>query len=292
MPKSMTGCGRFEYVSQTRKITAEIKSVNHRYTDINIKMPRQYSFLEDVIRQNVLQSISRGKIDVFITVEHFGKSDCVIRVDEGVLQQYTDAIAKISEITGKSGDVSAIQLARLSDVLIMEKAEEDQEIIKAELLEALSGAVEQFIFSRSREGERIADFLKNQAKYIAELVAKVEVLMPQTVENYRNRLTEKVRELLGDNTIDETRILTETAIFADKICTDEEVVRLKSHLTELPTLLDSDAPSGRRLDFLIQEMNRETNTIGSKANDLEISKIVVELKSEIEKLREQVQNIE
>lgn len=292
MPKSMTGCGRYEYVSQTRKITAEIKSVNHRYTDINIKMPRQYSYLEDVIRQNVLHSISRGKIDVFITVEHFGKSDCVIRVDEGVLQQYTDAISKISEITGASGEITALQLARLCDVLITEKAEEDQDIIKAELSEALNGALEQFIVSRSREGERIAEFLKNQAEYILKLVHKVEELMPRTVENYRNRLTEKVRELLGDNTIDEARILTETAIFADKICTDEEVVRLKSHLSELPTLLDSNAPSGRRLDFLIQEMNRETNTIGSKANDLEISKIVVELKSEIEKLREQVQNIE
>jgi len=292
MIRSMTGYGRNELINIHRKITVEIKSVNHRYSDVNIKLPRSYIFLEEFIRENVLKSISRGKIDVFLTVDNYNCENQAVKVDIFLLEEYSKALRLISEQSGVLNDASASILARFPDVLTVEKLEEDKEQLALEVGEALGGAIKEFIATREREGGRIGVFLNERAEYILSVVDKIEEIMPRTVEDYRTKLTAKTKELLGEISVDENRILTEVAIFADRICTDEEIVRLKSHISELKEMLSQDQPIGRRLDFLIQEMNREINTIGSKANELSISKLVVEVKSEIEKLREQVQNIE
>ncbi len=292
MAKSMTGYGRGEFVNEHRKIVLEIKSVNHRYSDINIKLPRAYIFLEDFCRKTILDSVSRGKIDVFLTVEGFQDETREVKVDETLLGQYYTALDKIAQLSGVPNDATAVRLARFPDILVVEKQEEDKEKLKTEVGEALSAALEDFVAMRSREGERIKKTLIKQADYILEIVEKINVIMPETVEEYRKRITAKLEEILVDKTVDESRILTETAILADRLCTDEEIVRLRSHITEMKIILDDENPIGRRLDFLVQEMNREINTIGSKSNNLEISRYVVEVKSEIEKLREQIQNIE
>lgn len=292
MPKSMTGYGRFEYVSEQRKITAEVKSVNHRYSDITVKIPRMYIYLEDYLRNLLLENISRGKADIYVTVEEFGDTGKTVKVDEAVLEQYYGALRLISEKLGLKQEITPVEIAKFPDVLVIEKQEEDKEITKQQVGEAVSGAIKEFVRAREREGGRISEFLNQRIEYILSIVNIIEEKMPESVELYRLRLTEKVKELLGDGAVDESRILTETAVFADKICTDEEIVRLKSHIAELSGLLKLDAPVGRRMDFIIQEMNREINTVGSKTNDIEVTKLVVEVKSEIEKLREQVQNIE
>lgn len=292
MIKSMTGYGRGEVQGQGRNLKLEIKSVNHRYTDINIKTPRSYLFLEEYIKGMITQAVSRGKIDLFLTVEYEEGEDKQVAVDKSLAMQYIEAIKEIGELCDTEKSCSAYQIARFPDVLTLKKAPEDEDVMKAEVTEAVNLALAEFIAMREREGERIAAALKSQAAYILEIVSTIEKTMPETVENYRNRLTDKVKELLGSASVDESRILTETAIFADKICTDEETVRLKSHIKEFGEILASDGPCGRKLDFLMQEMNREINTIGSKCNNIDISKLVVEVKSELEKLREQIQNIE
>lgn len=292
MIKSMTGYGRGEICGQGRNLKLEIKSVNHRYADINLKLPRTYLFLEEYIKGLVLSAVSRGKIDLFLTVEYEEGENKQVAVDKSLALNYIEAIKEIGELCGEQANCSAYQIARFPDVLTLKKAPEDEDVMKTEITEVTKLALEEFVAMREREGERIAESLKQQAKYILEIVGKIEEKMPETVENYRNRLTEKLNELLGSTSVDESRILTETAIFADKICTDEETVRLKSHIKEFGEILSSDGPCGRKLDFLMQEMNREINTIGSKCNNIEISKMVVEVKSELEKLREQIQNIE
>ncbi len=292
MIRSMTGYGRGEVQGKGRSLKIEIKSVNHRYADINIKSPRTYLFLEEYIKSVILKSISRGKVDVFLTVEYDEGGNSQVVLDKVLAAGYIEAIKEISEEFSADNNLNAYQISRLPDVLSLKKAPDDEEAMKAEVTEALELALKEFIDMRTREGERIAEALKNQADYVLSLAGQVEEIMPQTVENYRTRLTEKVSELLSAANIDEARILTETAIFADKICTDEEIVRLKSHVKEFNNIISSDGPCGRKLDFLMQEMNREINTIGSKSNNLDIAKIVVEAKSELEKLREQIQNIE
>ncbi|MBR6523622.1 MAG: YicC family protein [Clostridia bacterium] len=292
MIRSMTGYGRGEVQGQGRNLKLEIKSVNHRYSDINLKLPRTYLFLEEYIKGMITQVASRGKIDFFLTVEYEEGEDKQVAVDKGLAVQYINAIREIGELCGAEQNLSAYQISRFPDVLTLKKAPDDEEILKAEVTEALKLALDEFVAMREREGVRIAETLKAQAAYILEIVATIEKTMPETVENYRNRLTEKVTELLGSASVDQSRILTETAIFADKICTDEETVRLKSHIKEFGEIISSDGPCGRKLDFLMQEMNREINTIGSKCNNIDISKLVVEVKSELEKLREQIQNIE
>ncbi len=292
MIRSMTGYGRGEVQGQGRNLKLEIKSVNHRYSDINLKLPRTYLFLEEYIKGMITQVTARGKIDLFLTVEYEEGEDKQVAVDKGLAMQYINAIKEVGELCGAENNLSAYQIARFPDVLTLKKAPEDEEILKAEVTEALKLALDEFVAMREREGVRIAETLKSQAAYILEIVGTIEKTMPKTVENYRNRLTEKVTELLGSASVDETRILTETAIFADKICTDEETVRLRSHIKEFGEIISSDGPCGRKLDFLMQEMNREINTIGSKCNNIDISKLVVEVKSELEKLREQIQNIE
>ena len=292
MAKSMTGYGRGEYANENRRLVLEIKSVNHRYSDINMKLPRTYIFLEDYIRTTVLGAVSRGKIDIFLTVQSFKDEGRTVTVDTALLEQYAAAMNTISETAGVPNDATAVRLAKFPDVLAIEKNDEDREILKAETGEALALALGDFVAMRMREGERIKENLSAQADYIAGIVEKINEKAPQTAEEYRIRLTAKLKELLDDAAIDEARILTETAIMADKVCTDEEIVRLRSHISEFKAILEDENPIGRRLDFIIQEMNREINTIGSKSNNLEITKYVVEVKSEIEKLREQVQNIE
>ena len=292
MIRSMTGYGRGEVKGQGRNLKLELKSVNHRYSDISIKLPRTYLFLEEYMKGMVSKEAVRGKIDVFLTVEYEEGEDKQVAVDKALAMQYIDAIREIGELCGAEKTASAYQIARFPDVLTLKKAPDDEEDLKAEVTEALNLALSEFVSMREREGMRIAETLKSQADYILSIVGTIEKTMPQTVENYRNRLTEKVTELLATASVDESRILTETAIFADKICTDEETVRLRSHIKEFGEIISSDGPCGRKLDFLMQEMNREINTIGSKCNNIDISKLVVEVKSELEKLREQIQNIE
>ncbi|MFA7636545.1 MAG: YicC/YloC family endoribonuclease [Monoglobales bacterium] len=292
MIKSMTGYGRGEVQGQGRKLKLEIKSVNHRYSDISIKIPRAYLFLEEYMKGMISQVASRGKIDLFLNVEYEEGEDKQVSVDKSLALQYMDAIKEIGEICGVEQTCSAYQIARFPDVLSLKKAPDDEEIMKSEVTEALRLALDEFVAMRVREGERISQTLTAQIKYILSIVETIEKITPETVENYRTRLTEKVTEMLGSASIDESRILTETAIFADRICTDEETVRLKSHIKEFGEIIFSDGPCGRKFDFLMQEMNREINTIGSKCNNIEISKLVVEVKSELEKIREQIQNIE
>ncbi len=292
MIKSMTGYGHVEGIFDTKKIVAEVRSVNHRYADYNIKVPRCYGFLEEKVRGFVSSYISRGKVDVYISVESYGDSDKQIVLNDALAQSYIDALYKIRDEFGVADDISVSSVARFGDIFISERKEEDAEQIWQLVSKALSGAVEQFVKMREREGERMFADIKGRSEYMLRLVGEVEERSPERVKEYRDRLYAKLEEVLESTNIDETRIITEAAIYADKVAVDEETVRLRSHFTELDTILASDEPAGRKLDFLIQEINREINTIGSKANDVQTAKIVVELKSELEKMREQVQNIE
>ena len=230
MIRSMTGYGRGEVQGQGRNLKLEIKSVNHRYSDISLKLPRTYLFLEEYIKGMITQAASRGKIDLFLTVEYEEGEDKQVAVDKGLAVQYINAIREIGELCGAEQNLSAYQISRFPDVLTLKKAPDDEEILKAEVTEALKLALDEFVAMREREGVRIAETLKAQAAYILEVVGTIEKTMPETVENYRNRLTEKVTELLGSASVDQARILTETAIFADKICTDEETVRLNTKI--------------------------------------------------------------
>lgn len=292
MLKSMTGYGRAEELFATKRVVAEMKSVNHRFADITIKMPRIYSFLEEKIREEIKQFAARGKIDVFISIDDFREDGKQIQVDMALAGQYKKAVEVLAETFGLANDLTAAQLARVPDVFQVDKTEEDPDVIWQEIKQALHSAGENFLQMRLREGERIGAALLECGERIRLIVEQIEQLSPAAVNDYRKRLREKIEEMTGQQNIDEARLLTEVAIFADKVCTDEEVTRLKSHLTELDHLLHQDEPVGRKLDFLIQEMNREVNTIGSKCNQIDISKLVVDAKAEIEKLREQIQNIE
>ncbi len=292
MLKSMTGYGRAEILFDTKRVVAEIKSVNHRFSDINIKLPRMYSFMEEKIRDTMKQFAARGKIDVFISIDDFREEGKRIQIDMPLAQQYKNAVERLAETFSLENDLSAVQLSRFPDIFLIDKTEEDHEILWRDVRQTLEQAGIEFVQMRQREGKRIGSALTECAKHIAQLVAQIESLAPQAAADYQQRLREKIQELIQQQEVDETRILTEVAIFADKVCTDEEVVRLKSHIEELNHLLQVDEPVGRKLDFLIQEMNREVNTIGSKSNLLEVAKLVVETKAEIEKLREQIQNIE
>ena len=290
--KSMTGYGHTEGIFGTKRVVAEIRSVNHRYADYSIKVPRYYGFLEDMVRKYVSQYISRGKVDVYISVESYGDSDRQIILNGALAQSYIEALGRLRDDFSLKDDISVSSVARFNDIFQSERKEENADEIWQTVLMALKPAAEQFIQMREREGERMAADVRARAAYMLTLVEKVEERSPQRVEEYRQRLTNKLLEILEARDIDESRILTEAAIYADRVAVDEETVRLRSHFTELEGILSSGEPAGRKLDFIIQEMNREINTIGSKANDIETAKIVVELKAELEKMREQVQNIE
>lgn len=292
MLKSMTGYGRCERVFETKKITVEIKSVNHRFSDYNIKVPRQYGYLEDRVRQTVSRSVARGKIDVYVNIENCGETDKVITLNKDIVTNYIEVLKDISETFSVENDISVSGIANLPDVFRTEIKREDEEELWKCVSEVLNEALTEFLAMRSREGERIEADLRARVAYMASLAAEIDKRSPVIVEEYKNKLYSKIKEIVDDEKIDDSRILTEVAIFADKVAVNEETVRLASHYDEFFSIMDLDEPAGRKVDFLIQEINREVNTIGSKASDLEVSKIVVTLKGEIEKLREQIQNIE
>ncbi len=292
MIKSMTGYGRNEAIINGKKITCEIKSVNHRYSDYSVRVPRYYGFMEDRARKLVSEYLSRGKVDLYISIESFDETDREILLNEGIAKTYIDALYQLRDTFGLADDISVMNVARYSEIFKTQKIEEDEEELWSDVVEAMKPAVEQFVSMREREGERILEDISKRIEYMRELAKKVEARSEQTVAEYKNRLYSKIKEVLEDRTVDEARVLTEVAIFADKIAVDEELVRLESHFNEFYEIVNKNEPAGRKLDFLIQEINREINTTGSKANDIEIAKIVVELKGETEKLREQIQNIE
>ena len=295
MIRSMTGYGRAEGVFDGVSITIELRSVNNRYLDCTIKMPRTYIFAEDALKECIQSKVGRGKVDVFVNIAHTGGEALSVTVNEELAKAYIDALWRLYELGNGQKvkmDYYATDLARFPDVLLVEKQEEDMEAVKGQLLEVLGRAVDDFNAMRAREGEKLAADILSRADTIETLTAAVEARSPQTVAEYRARLAAKMQEVLQNTQIDENRILTEAAIFADKVAVDEETVRLHSHLSQLRDMLGKGGAVGRKLDFLIQEFNREANTIGSKCNDIEIARTVVDIKAEIEKIREQIQNLE
>ena len=292
MIKSMTGFGRGEIIQNERKFTVEMKAVNHRYFDVNIRMPKKLGFFEASIRTLLKEYIQRGKVDVFITYEDYTQSNVSLKYNEAVAGQYLKYFKQMSETFGLENDIRVSALGRCPEVFTMEEETADEEEIWGVLKGALIQACVQFTSSREREGEVLkADLLQKLAGMRSDVEA-VEERYPQIMEDYRASLHEKVGELLQDSQIDENRLASEVILYADKICTDEETVRLKSHIDSMAASLNEGGAVGRKLDFIAQEMNREANTILSKANDLTTSKIAINLKTEIEKVREQIQNIE
>lgn len=292
MFKSMTGYGRHEICDGGKKILVEIKSVNHRYSDYSIKVPRCYGYLEDKIREYVSKYVSRGKIDIYVSIESYGEADKQIILNEELAKNYIDVLRSMIEKFNLTDDITVANVARYNEIFKTESKEEDVEQIWKLVLNVLEPAVETFCTMREREGERLYKDLAARIEYMKELAAKIDERSPKTVEEYKKKLYTKIKELIEEKDIDETRILTEVAIFADKVAVNEEMVRLASHFDEFYNIAQANEPAGRKLDFLVQEINREVNTTGSKANDIEIAKLVVDLKAEIEKLREQIQNIE
>ena len=292
MVKSMTGYGRAKETRNKRDITVEVRSVNNRYLDCTVKMPRAYAFAEDAIKARVQKAVSRGKVDVFVTIDTSAADVAVVSVNEPLARGYYEALRKLQDTFGLEDDVTAVTLARFPDVLTVTKAEEDLETISSDICAVLDQALQAYNDMRAVEGVKLADDILFRAAVIETTVGRVEERSPQTVAAYRERLEKKMREVLQSTAIDESRILTEAAIFADKVAVDEETVRLRSHIAQLRDMLRGGEPVGRKLDFLIQEVNRECNTIGSKCNDLAITQDVVNMKAEVEKIREQVQNLE
>ena len=288
----MTGYGRGEAALHGRSIVVEVRAVNNRYLDCAIKMPRAYIFAEDAMKTRVQAATSRGKVDVFVTLESTGADAVTVKVNHPVAAGYITALKELKETYQLLGMADLPMVARFPDVLQVEKAPENIEEAAGDICAVLDLALADFTGMREREGERLRADILARADAIEALVTKVEEQSPRTVAEYRTRLENRMREVLQNQQIEESRILTEAAIFADKVAVDEETVRLRSHLSQLRTLLSQGGPIGRKLDFLIQEFNREANTIGSKCNDLEISRYVIDMKAEIEKIREQVQNIE
>ncbi len=294
MIKSMTGFGRGEYTDGKRSIIAEIKSVNHRYSDITVKMPRRYTFAEDKIKNTVKDKIRRGKVDVSIIVENITENDVNIKLNSMLAKQYYDNLTELRSEFDLSGDISLQFLSSLPDVMKAIPDVEDEEEITKAILEAVSEAAANLEKMRAVEGEKLAEDLIAKGEYIKEILDKIAERAPQVVTDYTARMKERIQELVGSSVqVPEDRILVEAAVFADKCAIDEEITRLNSHLVQLRNIIEkSSQPDGKKLDFLVQEMNREANTIGSKANDITITNYMLEIKSEIEKIREQVQNIE
>ncbi len=292
MIKSMTGFGRCEITENNRKFTVEMKSVNHRYLDINIKMPKKLNFFESSIRTELKNYISRGKVDLFIAYEDYTENNASIRYNRELAAEYMKYLRQMQEDFGLEDDIRVSTLSRYPDVFTMEEQNVDEEKLWKELQKAIRGAAEGFVQTRIVEGEHLRDDLIEKLDGMLKLVDFIAERSPQIVQEYRQKLEDKVKDLLGDAQVDENRLLTEVTIFADKVCVDEELVRLRSHITTTKATLLEGGSIGRKLDFIAQEMNREANTTLSKSNDLEISNCAIELKTEIEKVREQIQNIE
>lgn len=292
MIKSMTGFGRCEVSDSDRKITVEMKSVNHRYFEPNVKMPKRLNIYEAGIRTVLKKYINRGKVDVFVTYEDLSENKFLLKYNEELAEEYMGIFDRMAEKFGIDKDIKVSSLARFPEVITMEEQDSDDEALWHLLEKATENACVQFVDTRINEGEKLKNDLVSKLDYMLSLVDKIEERSPDIIDEYRSRLEEKVHELLGDSTIDEGRIATEVTIFADKICVDEETVRLRSHIESTKDTLLEGGSVGRKLDFIAQEMNREANTILSKASDLEITDWGISLKTEIEKVREQIQNIE
>lgn len=292
MIKSMTGFGRCEFTDEKRKFTVELKSVNHRYLDVNIKMPKKLNFFESSIRALLKEYIERGKVDVYITYEDYTEDNYALKYNASLAAQYLNYLNSMAEEFRLENDIRVSNLSRYPDVLVMEEQDVDEKELWDGLEHALRGACEQFVASRIKEGENLKGDLLDKLDDMISYVDFIEKRSPQIMEEYRRRLEDKIKEILGDRQMDDGRIATEVTIYADKICVDEETVRLRSHINTTKDTLLEGGSIGRKLDFIAQEMNREANTILSKANNIEISDTGINLKTSIEKVREQIQNIE
>ena len=292
MIKSMTGYGSAKGTAEGLEISVELKSVNNRYLDTSVRLPRSFLFAEDAVKSSVQSHISRGKVDVFVTVDSSSADNMTVKVNEPLLKGYIEALQHISETFSLENDITTLSVSRFPDVLSVEKKDLDADAISQAICEITENALKDFDSMRLRGGEKLRDDVLGRLAVIESLVSTIEAESPKTVALYRARLEQKMAEVLGNSGIDENRILAEAAIFADHIAVDEETVRLRSHMSQLRAMINGNSPTGRKIDFLIQEFNREANTIGSKCQNSDIAHIVVELKSEIEKIREQIQNIE
>lgn len=292
MVKSMTGYGRSQQILNGRDISVEIKSVNHRFFEFSARVPRVYGYLEGKLKAYVQSLVSRGKVDVAVTIFVLEGKESEVEINRSLAQGYMDALREVSEPLRLADDLALSDLTRFSDIFSVRKAVEDEEVIWNDVQTVAAEAVERFVAMRAVEGERMKQDVCARLDTIGGIVEKIEAAAPQTVTAYRERLAAKMREVLADTAVDEQRLLMEAAIYAEKIAVDEETVRLRSHLKQFRSMLESEEAVGRKLDFLVQELNREANTIGSKAQNVEITGYVVDIKSEIEKIREQIQNIE
>lgn len=292
MLKSMAGFGRAVEEIDGYVITVEIKSVNHRYFDFSSRIPRQYGFLDDKLKSYINSRVSRGKVECYVSVEALDTEDAAVVINKTLASAYVKALKELSEEYSLKEDFGTAFVSRLPDVFVLKKADEDEEKIWQLVKSVTDEAIEKFIQMRAVEGAKMKEDVASRAEYILDCVSFIEERSPQTVKEYNDKLVERVHEIIGDVSLDEQRIIQEVAIYADKVAVAEETVRLRSHIAQLKTFLESEEPIGRKMDFLVQEINRETNTIGSKANDVDIARKVVDIKAEVEKIREQIQNIE
>ena len=292
MLKSMTGFGRAQKEIDGYVITVELKSVNHRYFEFSSRVPRQYGFLDEKLKSYINGKVSRGKIECYVTIEALNTDTADVVVNHTLATAYVNALKEIAETYELKDDFGASTISRFPEVLIVRKSDEDEEKLWGYVQEVCSDAIDKFVAMREVEGSKMKDDIYSRGQFILDCVSYIEERSPQTVKEYNDKLVERVHELLGDVSLDESRILQEVAIYADKVAVAEETVRLRSHIGQLNTFISSDEPVGRKMDFLVQEINRETNTIGSKANDVDIARKVVDIKAEVEKIREQIQNIE
>ncbi len=292
MLKSMTGFGRAQKEIDGYVITVELKSVNHRYFEFSSRVPRQYGFLDEKLKSYINGKVSRGKIECYVTIEALNTDTADVVVNHTLATAYVNALKEIAETYELKDDFGASTISRFPEVLIVRKSDEDEEKLWGYVQEVCSEAIDKFVAMREVEGSKMKDDIYSRGQFILDCVSYIEERSPQTVKEYNDKLVERVHELLGDVSLDESRILQEVAIYADKVAVAEETVRLRSHIEQLNAFISSDEPVGRKMDFLVQEINRETNTIGSKANDVDIARKVVDIKAEVEKIREQIQNIE
>ena len=292
MLKSMTGFGRAVEEIDGYVITVEIKSVNHRYFDFSSRIPRQYGFLDDTLKSYINSKVSRGTVECYVSVEALDTEDAAVVINKTLASAYVKALKELAEEYSLKEDFGTAFVSRLPDVFVLKKADEDEEKIWQLVKSVTDEAIEKFIQMRAVEGAKMKEDVASRAEYILDCVSFIEERSPQTVKDYNDKLVERVHEIIGDVSLDEQRIIQEVAVYADKVAVAEETVRLRSHIAQLKTFLESEEPIGRKMDFLVQEINRETNTIGSKANDVDIARKVVDIKAEVEKIREQIQNIE
>ena len=292
MIKSMTGYGHFEDTLNMRKISAEIRSVNHRYTDFTVKVPRQYGFLEDVLRKEASEIVKRGKVDIYLSIVDYSEDSVMVSANKELAKSYLKELKDLSEVLGVENNVAVTDIARFPDMFKVDKPPVDEEELTSDVLSVFRKALELYDKMRKEEGTRLGEDLLEKGRIIEDYVSKIKERAPFIVEEYAKRLREGMEEILKKVPVDEARLLNEVAIFTDRVNVDEEMVRLGSHVKELSTIISGNAPAGRKLDFLVQEINREVNTTGSKSNDVATTKMVVEMKTEIEKMREQIQNIE